>query len=511
MLLLGDLLRRDVMVRPDKTAIIFEDISLTFRELNNMVNRLAHSLLDLGVKRGDRIGLLLMNSHLYSVVYFAAAKIGAILVPICFWYKGPEIDYVVNKAGVSLLLLGKDFSNVIKDIKGDLKTVKNYVVIGDSDTEGMLNFHKMISEQREDEPDVYVEENDPHLILFTSGTTGVPKGAVITQRNYYLHTGVFLQQAGATESTICLVVYPLFHMGGIMQLVGNVYLGYTIVVVGTPPTPEKILGSIQKYKVTHFPAVPTIWKRLLQTPDFDNYDLSSLKLAMGGSDAMPLDLLQEVLRRTPAQSPQTYGLSEHGCVTFLSPEDSMRKIGSSGKPHCQAEIRLVDENGKDVRQGEVGEIICRGEHQMLCYWDMPEETAKTIRDGWLYTGDLGRFDEEGYIYIVGRSKDMIISGGQNIYPAEIERTLLTNPNIAETAVVGVPDKEWVEAVLAVVVLKEGAVMTEKDVMDHVKKNMSSYNKPRYVKFAKALPRTAATGKIQKTELRKIYSQELNLI
>jgi len=508
MLLLGDLLRRNVNVRPDKIAVIFEENQLTFRQLNSMVNQFANALISLGVKRGDRIGLLLTNSHLYEVSYYASVKIGAILVPICFWYKEPEIEYVVNKAGVSTLILGHDFVNTIQGIQ--MKTVKRCIVIGGDAPAGMLNFQQLIAKFSDDEPTVFVDENDPHLILFTSGTTGVPKGAVISQRNYYLHTGVSAHQLSQNENSVCMCVYPMFHMGGILWVLRHVYVGATLVIISTPPTPAKILEAIQCHKVTHFTAVPTLWRRLLGFPDFDKYDLSSLKIAMGGSDAVPKDLLEEILRRTPASSPQVYGLSEGGVLTYLRPEDSARKIGSSGKVHCQADIRLVDEDGKDVPQGEVGEVICRGEHQMLYYWDMPEETSKTIRDGWLYTGDLARFDEEGYIYIVGRKKDMIISGGQNIYPAEIERMLLKHPKIGEAAIVGVPDKEWVEAVLAVVVLKEGSSMTGKEVIDYIKKNLASYNKPRYVKFAEALPRTAATGKIQKAELKKIYAKELNL-
>jgi acyl-CoA synthetase (AMP-forming)/AMP-acid ligase II len=216
------------------------------------------------------------------------------------------------------------------------------------------------------------------------------------------------------------------------------------------------------------------------------------------------------LRRTRAASPQLYGLTEGGILTYLAPEDSLRKIGSSGNSHCQGEVKLVDENGKEVGKGEVGDIICSGEHIMLYYWDMPEETAKTIKDGWLYTGDLGRFDEEGHLYFAGRKKDMIISGGQNIYPAEVEKVLLKHPKIEEAAIIGVPDKEWGESVLATVVLKENEVMSEEELISYIKNNMASYNKPRYVKFVKALPRTTATGKIQKAEMRKNYSKELGL-
>lgn len=509
MLLLGDLLRRNASVRPDKVALIYEGKKMTFQQLNSLVNRFANTLISVGVKRGDRIGLLLTNSHLYEVSYFASIKIGAIMVPICFWYKAPEIEYVVNKAGVSTLLLGREFVETVSNIF--MKTVERSIIMDGDAEAGIPGFEKFIAKSPDHEPGVSIDENDPHLILFTSGTTGVPKGAVISQRNYFLHTGVSVHNTGQTENSVLMCVYPMFHMGGIMWALRHVYVGCTLVIVSTPPTPAKILDAIQEYKVTHFTAVPTLWRRLLKFPDFDKYNLSSLERAMGGSDAMPKDLLEEVLRRTPASSPQVYGLSEGGVLTYLPPEDAIRKLGSSGKVHCQAEIRLVDDEGRDVPQGEIGEVICRGEHQMMYYWDMPQETKNAIRDGWLYTGDLARFDEEGYIYIVGRKKDMIISGGQNIYPAEIERVLAKNPKVAEAAVIGVPDKEWVEAVLAVVVLKDGQVMTEQEVIDHVKKNLASYNKPRYVKFATALPRTAATGKLQKAELRRIYAKELNLL
>lgn len=511
MLLLGDLLRRCALVRPEKVAVIYENNTMTFRKLNDAVNRFANSLLELGVQRGDRIGLLDTNSHFWEVCYLASAKIGAILVPICIWYKGPEIQYVSDKTGISTFILGQDFLALIDDIKENLKTVNRYIVIGDDTGNDKLCFHQLVSAGSAEEPDVLVDENDPHLILFTSGTTGVPKGAVISQRSYYLNVSVFIQQMGINEDSIGMCVYPLFHMGGNMWPCINIYSGMTLNIISTPPTPEKILGVIQQHRVTHFAAVPTLWRRLLDYPGFDDYDLSSLKIAMGASDAMPKDLLEEVLTKTPALSPQVYALSEGGLLTYLRPEDSTRKIGSSGKPHCQAEIQLVDENGNQVQQGEVGEIICRSEHQMLFYWEMPEETADTIRDGWLYTGDLGRFDEEGYLYVVGRKKEMIISGGQNIYPAEIDRVLHKHPDILEAAVIGIPDKEWGEAVLAVVVLMEGVSMTEEDVINFVKQNLASYNKPKYVRFIDSLPRTAATGKLQKDKLRKLYMDQINLV
>jgi acyl-CoA synthetase (AMP-forming)/AMP-acid ligase II len=508
MLLLGDLLRRAAATRPNKIAVIFEETQLTFQELNDKVNRIAHALIDIGVKRGDRVGLLLMNCHDFEIVYFAVCKVGAILVPINFWYKNPEIEYVANKSGISVLILGSNFIETIEAVKERLETVKKCIVVGEEKAEGMLRYSDLLSSHSAAEPMVSIDEQDPHLILYTSGTTGVPKGAVISHRSYFLHTGVSVLHAQVTDNSIYMNVYPMFHMGGPGSMLSSVYMGITVVIISTPPTPKKILEAIQRHKVTHFRAVPTLWARLLEYPEFDNYDLSSLKVAMGASDAMPRELLEEVLRRSPAASPQLYGLTEGGILTYLAPEDSVRKIGSSGKPHCQAEIRLVDEEGKEVPSGQVGEIICRGEHQMSFYWSMPEETKNTIRDGWLYTGDLGRFDEEGYIYIVGRKKDMIISGGQNIYPAEIERVLMKHPKIEEAAVIGISDQEWGESVMAVIVLKKDEKVGEEEIINYVKQNLASYNKPRYVRFVEALPRTAATGKIQKAELKKLYGEEM---
>lgn len=511
MLLLGDILRRNAIVRPNKLAVIFEEIKLSYKELNDNVNQFANALLKIGVKKGDRVGILVKNSHHFVIVFFATIKIGAILVPINFWYKGSEISYVVKKSGISILIVGADFADAIEKIKDELETVKHYLLIDRKTPKGWLNYFDFYSSLSTKEPEIAVDEKDPFLILFTSGTTGVPKGAVISQRSYFLIAGMWCYQLNLRENDIYMNVYPLFHMGGgPLSIIPTFYAGATLVIISTPPTPEKILSAIQKYKVTHFMAVPTLWRRILEYPDFGKYDLSSLKLAMGASDAMPKDLLEEVMNRVKVASPQLYGLSEGGLATYLSPEDSIRKIGSSGKPHIEVEVKIVDDNGREVKKGEVGEIILKSDHIMSFYWDMPEETQKAIKDGWLYTGDLGRFDQEGYLYVVGRKKDMIISGGQNIYPAEIEKLLLKHPKIEEAAIIGIPDREWNETVLAAIVLKKGESMTEEEVINYIKENMASYNKPRYVRFMEALPRTTATGKIQKQELKKRFLKEMGL-
>lgn len=510
MLLLRDMLYRNANIRSQKTAIIFyEGPSMTYGELDQISNKLANALIDLGTKRGDRIAVLLHNGLEFVVAYWAAIKIGAIFLPLNVWYKAPEIIHAIHDSTSSTLILGKEFVETIVSNRDQLAPVSTYIVVADDPpAPQMLTYRHVIDYASPQRPEVEIDENDPHLILYTSGTTGVPKGAVISQRSYYLHTGVMADGLEMEEDDLYMNVYPMFHMGGPCSVLNTAYKGASLLIMSVPPTSEKILQAIQKYGVNSFVAVPTIWTRLLSHPDFDKYDLSSLKLSMGGSDAMPKDLLEQILSRTNANSPQVYGLTEGGVLTFLNAKDQRRKIGSSGKPHIQADIRIVDEEGHDVGPGEVGEIISRSEHQMLYYWNKPEETSKTVKNGWLYTGDLGRFDEDGFLYIVGRKKDMIISGGQNIYPAEVEKTILMLPQIAEVAVIGIPDKEWGESVMAVVVPREGKRLSEDEIINYVRNQMAGYNKPRYVRFVDSLPRTSATGKISKAELRKRYSEEL---
>ncbi len=511
MLLIGELLRRSAEVRPNKTAVIFEENRLTFQELNSAVNQFANAMADLGVKKGDRVGVFFNNTHLVGIAYFAIVKLGAIVVPLSFWYKEPELEYAVNKAGISTLILGDGLGDLIQGMTSKLPTVINYIFMGSNTPDGMLDYNQLIAGSNDDEPVADIDENDPHLMLFTSGTTGMPKGALLSHRNYFLHAGNYTQAFNIREDSTVLNAYPVFHMAGIMWWSMGAYVGFTLVMLGNPPTPEKIMEAIDRHKVTYFGVVPTLWRRILSSPDIDKYDVSSLEIAMGGSDAMPLELLEELMSKTGCSaSPQTYGLSEGGCITYLPLKDSVRKLGSCGKPIITMELKLVDEEGQKVAQGEVGEITVRGEQVMLGYWDMPAETSKALKNGWLYTGDLGRIDEEGHLYIVGRKKDMIISGGQNIYPVEIERLLLAHPKIKEAAVIGLPDKEWTETVMAVIVPEDGAVITEDEVVDFVKQNLASYNKPRQVKFVQELPKTAATGKIQKAELRDFYAKELKL-
>jgi fatty-acyl-CoA synthase len=505
MLLIGDILRRNARVRPEKAAILFEEQVLSFGELNRRANALAHALIDLGVRRGDRVALLDRNCPEWVVAYYAAAKCGAILVPVSFWYRAGELAYAVNNSESCVLLAGERFGAVIAEVRPHVPSVQHYIWLRQRPPEaapGDRTLLELVDGAPETEPQVALTETDPHIILYTSGTTGAPKGAVLSHRAHVLHAATFALYMRAVEEDVYLNVYPLFHTGGTdCAILPYHYVGATVGLLWEP-RPDLILQAIERWRVTALMAVPTIWTRLLQELEHHRYDFSSLRRIMGSSDAMPRPLLERVVETFKVPWIQTYGLTEGGCIlTYLEPPDQFRKIGSCGRPHVQCDLAVVDPNGNELPPGEIGEVVARTEHAMTAYWRNPQQTAEAFRGGWLHTGDLGRFDQEGYLYITGRLKDMIISGGEKIYPAEVEPVLLQHPAVKECAIIGVPDPEWGEAVMAVIVPRDGMTVNKVDIVQFVRERLAGYKRPRYVEVVEALPRTTATGKVQKAELR----------
>jgi fatty-acyl-CoA synthase len=318
---------------------------------------------------------------------------------------------------------------------------------------------------------------------------------------------------GGHADDVGLVIYPLFHTGGPDCLVlPHFLLGATLVILDGGDADE-ILAATQRHKATNIFCVPTVWRRLLARLRQRDYDVDSVQRCLGSSDTFPPDLLDEILQRFNAEVYVTYGLTEAGClltVCRLTRQDR-GKLGSAGRPMPIVELALVDENGDRANLGEVGQVVARTPGVMEGYWNMPERTAEALQDGWLYSGDMGRMDEQGYLYLAGRAKDMIISGGENIYPLEIERLLKEDPRIREVAVVGVPDREWGESVLAVVVPAPGAQLKEEEIVDYVRQRVAGYKKPRYVELVDALPVTTATGKVQKAVLRERYAEKYGTV
>jgi len=501
----GGFLKRAAERHMDKPALIFENQRVSFQQLNSRVNRLAQALLSLGAQKGDKIGLLFFNSPVFVETFLAAVKIGAIAVPLNVRLVGRELIYILKHCDARFLFLGQDFMEGIGGIRERLGQVEQYIVAGDSSSAVMQHYETLLSGAVDEEPQVLVKEEDAAAILYTSGTTGRPKGALITHKNIIWNEINYIIDKDLRVADVALLVSPLFHAGGLNNLLTHIFLGSTLVLHRTFD-PQSVLETIEKEKITVLQTIaPTMYNMILQLPDLERYDLSSVRAVMSGGAVLPVETKKKIQDLFPHAGIQdSYGLTEVTSTgTALKPELALKKIASVGKPFFTLEARLIDEKGGEVAPGQVGEIVLRGPNVMKEYYKDPEATESTFRDGWLHTGDLAKKDEEGFLYIVDRKKDMIISGAENIYPKEIEEVLYTHPKILEAAVIGVPDPVWGEAVKAVVVLKPGEEMTQEEVIAFCKANLASYKKPRSVDFVSSLPKTAF-GKIAKVLLRESY-------
>jgi fatty-acyl-CoA synthase len=499
-LLLGEILRRHVRTRPQKTAYVVGATRVTYAQFNADANRLAHALQALGVGRSDRVAVLANNCAQYPLAYFACIKLGAIAVPVNARFRDEEVHYVVDHSEAMALLHGAEFAATTERLRARWPRVRHYRSLDDA------TFAAWIAEHAADEPPACVDEADPHVMLYTSGTTGAPKGALLSQRSYYLQAGHSHHTTGLSEDDVGLSMFPMFHMGGWALPLGFWYDGSTIIIMERAD-PSAMLETVQRERVTYLYAVPTIYNFMLELPDFDRFDLSSLRILAGGTSVMTEDQVRRITERFRNRNLFIiYGSTEAGPVATLRPADLFRKPGSVGRPALNVELRVVDDDDRDVPAGSPGEIICRSEFNMRGYWRMPAESAATLRGGWVHTGDLGVLDDDGFLFIAGRKKEMIKSGGENIFPVEVERVLFEHPAIAEAAVLGIPDPDWGESVLAVVVRRAGTQLTEADVVKHVRGRLAGFKKPRVVWFVDALPRTAATRQVQKTLLREQFLQ-----
>ncbi|PIV20483.1 MAG: AMP-dependent synthetase [Deltaproteobacteria bacterium CG_4_8_14_3_um_filter_45_9] len=503
MINIGDWIKKWSFLQPHKRALIFEDHPFTYQEVNLRTNQLCHLFLELGVQKGDRISVLLYNCHQYLEIFFALSKIGAILVPLNWRLAGPELEFIIRDSGSRILIFDPEFEEEVGSIRPNLNLSNgDYIVVGPPCSDWEIDYEKAVSNQPSHEPSINgsIGDEDPHILMYTSGTTGIPKGAVLSHRKTFfnvLNADIF---NNLTSEDIIIVSRPMFHSGGLLVDAAPVlYKGGTL-ILKKRFRPHEILETVQKYRVTLLELPATVYQFILQQCDLSQYDLSSARRYLTGGERIPEAMLKEYFKKGIVIS-QIFGLTEASTITFLSPEKAAQKIGSVGFPVFYGEVRIVDKMRKDVSPGEVGEIIIRGPTLMSGYWNRPELTAETIRDGWLYTGDLARTDEEGYIYIVDREKDMYISGGENVYPAEIEKVLPTHPKIFDAGIVGVQDEKWGEVGKAFIVLKPGETMGSDEVFEFLKGKVAKYKIPKYVEFIEELPKTAS-GKIQKFVLKE---------
>lgn len=488
-----------------KKAIIFGSSQLTYSDLNEQCNRIANGLKRLGVRKGDRIGVLSRNSDVYVTIYFALAKLGVIMVPVNFWYRSREVRYTLQQSGVRGLIFHRCFAEVVAGV-GRLPDLDWTLTIGDRSGNRL---EELAAASLADEPGVELDENDPHIILYTSGTTGFPKGAVFSHKSHYLQALSLADSTGGHSDDVGLVVYPLFHTGGPDCLVLPHFLVGATLVILDGADPDAILSAVARHRATNIFCVPTVWRWIIARQRRRNYDVTSIQRCLGSSDTFPTALLEDILATFESDVYVTYGLTEAGCILTVCRLRSgdLDKLGSVGRPMASVGLDVVDSSGNPVAPGEVGEVVAKTASAMLEYWNMPEKTGEALKRGWLHTGDLGRMDDDGYLYLSGRAKDLIISGGENVYPLEIERLLKENPKIRDAAVIGIPDREWGESVMAAVVASDGADLTPDEVSNYVRARLAGYKKPRWVEIVPELPVTTATGKVQKAVLRERYKDK----
>lgn len=508
-LVLGEMLTRWARKTPQKEAIVFKEKRLTYKQLNERANRLANGLLDMGIAKGDKVALIFMNGVEMVECYFALAKIGVIVVPQNIRFTAQEYQYQIDNSDARALIYDEMFKDVVASIRSQLPKVEYYICVSTRTLEGATDYETLLRQGSPGEPLVMVEDDDPAFIMYTSGTTGKPKGAVLTHKNEMMiaiNSSISFPVYATAQKQ--LLVFPLFHQAATGFVILGVFNGATNVILDVP-TPENIMATIQKERIEVVGLVPVLWNWIVNHPQFKDYDLTSLRTGTTGAAPMPVEIKKRIFELLPKMElTEAFGMTEtSGGVIFALHEDFKRKHGIVGKARINVEVRLVDAEDKDVPIGQIGEAVYRGPQVMKEYYKNPEATAEAFRGGWFHSGDLMRQDEEGFFSVVDRLKDMIISGGENIYPVEIENSLHSHPKILEAAVIGVADSDWGESVMAYIVLKPGQTMTEDEVIAYSKAELAGYKKPKAVRFVETLPRNPA-GKVLKTELREMYARKI---
>jgi len=503
---------------PDKAAIVFEKKRHTFSQLNEKANRLGNALLKRGVQKGDRVAMLQVNTNQCVEVYFTVAKLGGIYVPLNFRAKGNELSYMLNSSEANTLLVGGRYIDLVNSIKPELKSVKNFISL-DSPQEGMLNYEGIIASAAAEEIFTEIDDNDTTILMYTAGTTGFPKGVMLSHNSFAIYVLENVSPADPESEEKNILTVPLYHVAGIQAMMAAIYGGRTL-VIERQFDPREWMELVEAEKVGRAMMVPTMLKQLIDHPDFSKHDLSSLKVITYGAAPMPLEVIKRAVAIFPgvgfinafgqtetASTITALGIEDHAITgTEAEKEKKLKRLSSIGRPMSDVEMKIVDEAGNKLPPGEVGEIVARGPRVMSGYWKDQEKTDKTIdKDGWVHTGDMGYVDEDGYFFLAGRATDMIIRAGENISPEEVEAVLHSHPKIDEAAVIGVPDEDWGEVPLAVIVLKQGETATPEELMEYCRVNLSSFKRPRSVVFVAELPRNPM-GKVLKRVLREQYAK-----
>jgi acyl-CoA synthetase (AMP-forming)/AMP-acid ligase II len=501
---------------PEREALVCNGTRLTYLQVQERVNRLANALTDLGVESGQKVAVMALNSHRCIETYYACAKLGAVFVPLNYRAKREELTYMVNNSEASILFVGERYLELIASIRPELRGVRHFLCY-DARPQGMQNYEDVIARYEPEEVFVEVDDNDPTILLYTSGTTALPKGVVLTYLSLSVYVTNTVGPANPETHDVMMLSVPVYHVAGATAIMSSIWGGRTLVVL-PQFEPHAWLEAVQSERVTHSFVVPTMLSRIMDEPDFDKYDLSSLRLLAYGAAPMPYEVVRRAVGVFKCGLMNAYGQTEStSTITYLGPEDhviegteeekqrKLERLRSVGRAMEDVQIAIMDPEGNILSPGQEGEIVAQGARLMTGYWKREEETAEALVDGWLHTGDVGWMDRDGYVFIIGRTKDLIIRGGENISPGEIETVLEQHPKIEEAAVIGVPHLEWGEEVKAIVVLKPGESATADEIMQYARSRMASFKAPKYVTFVDELPRNYL-GKVLKTDLRKLHGR-----
>jgi len=485
----------------------FEGRSVTYGEMEDRVNRLANALSGLGLEKGGRVTILAENTYKYMEVYFGAAKAGMSITPLNFRLSDAELTYIVNDSEATVFFAGNGLEERSIGLRNSLKNIRHWISL-DKKSDGCLFYEELLEGASNADPTAEVDENDMAILMYTGGTTGLPKGVMLSHRNIMTAMyGMIIGFSFSLKDTTCFIL-PLFHIS-LWPVLSLLMVGGRAVILRRPDIGE-MLRAIQDEKCTHIVLVPTLLTWIVDDPRSNEFDLSSLRLITYAGSPMPLEVLKKCVQRFGNIFTQGYGLTEAApLVSILFKEDHFlegpktKLLASVGKVGLPVKARIVDENDTPLKPGEIGEIAICGKNMMMGYWKNSELTAATLRGGWLHTGDMGTMDEDGYIYLMDRKADMIITGGENVYPKEVEDAVYSHPAIKECAVVAAPDDRWGERVQAVVVLREGQTVTEEELIRHCKGKLAGYKCPKKVEFWKELPKTPV-GKIVRREIKQQF-------
>ncbi len=507
---LGDLPRNGAALHGDRAAVVFEDTRLTYAELNQRVNRAAHVLAGLGVRRGERITVLSDNSARYLEIYLAAAKLGVGVTPLNTRLADPELGYIVSDSEAVAIVAGDGYEKRAAALADAAPAIRVWISL-DNDADGCTGYEQALAGAEASEPELAdgpVAGSELAVLMYTGGTTGLPKGVMLSHRNVMTATIATALQSEYTSADSTCFVLPIFHVSW-WPVISLLLVGGKSVIVRRPD-PRSILALIQAERCTHLNMVPTLYSLLLDAAPAGAYDLSSLRSLTYAGSPMPVEVLKRAIARFGPIFGQGYGATETagGPITMLMAADhhldgpGAALLASAGKAAICSQVKVTDGDDRPVPPGAIGEVCVRGEHIMTGYWKNPELTARALAGGWYHTGDLGYLDERGCLFLTDRKSDMIITGGENVYPTEVENVLYTHPAVLECSVVGVPDERWVEVVHAAVVVRDGASVTADEIIAHCHQHLAGYKCPKQVTFLPALPKTAI-GKISRKNIREM--------